>query len=403
MNIFTDDVKSPYEPIYEENLPINGYSAYIRPQSDEKAVEKGNRCVKEVNDKFIADFEKNEAYCKVHGGEPDLMCHVSTFYKINGKIYVTYYASETCAAEDPINQEARIAFCDDPEISGKKENPTTVLTVQKAGDKLGDDVIVKVYDTVSAYVGGDIIYILWTASTEKNYYRFTREYNIKTGEFGESRVNKIKVGEVVNDFSTTGIKSALAANKIPQKRTFEDIGIMQKFNPRVENGETYYYTGAYSGYLTFIIKTRDFITWEYVAEPDFDNFSLWENSTFVIGDDAYYFVRQEDCKQGFLTKYSLKDGSWEKPVLISDCSSRGDFFLHKGTLYLVNAPKNREGFAVIKVDTDDISKSYSVLCADMKTSLFYPFTQVVGDDVYISYTVDRKHIRLSKFRLTDYL
>ena len=39
----------------------------------------------------------------------------------------------------------------------------------------------------------------------------------------------------------------------------------------------------------------------------------------------------------------------------------------------------------------------------MKESLFYPFVSVYGDDAYISYTVARKHIRLSKFKLTNYI
>ena len=64
---------------------------------------------------------------------------------------------------------------------------------------------------------------------------------------------------------------------------------------------------------------------------------------------------------------------------------------------LVNAPKNREGFAVTLIDEDDISKSRPVVFADLKTSLFYPFVQIYNDKAYISYTVDRKHIRLSRF------
>ena len=38
---------------------------------------------------------------------------------------------------------------------------------------------------------------------------------------------------------------------------FSDIGIMQKLTTRTENGETWYYTGAYSGYFNCIIKSRD--------------------------------------------------------------------------------------------------------------------------------------------------
>lgn len=398
-DIFQEEIKSEHAPIYERNVPVKNYSEYIRPQDDETAVKNGKSCAEEVNANFIADFEKNEVYAAAFGGEPDLMCHVSTFHVIDGVIYTTYYASETCSAEDPVNQEARLSI---RPLAADKTAPSEILTIQKAGDLLCGRKITKVYDTISAYVGGDVLYVLWTAQVESNYYRLYRTYNIKTKKLGEIGVNRIKVKDVVNDFSTSGIISALAANKIPQKRTFEDIGIMQKFTTRVENGKTYYYTGVYSGYLTFIAKTLDFITWEYVSAPTFPNFSLWENSTYVIGDKAFYFTRQSDCSQGFLTVYDLEKDEWETPVLIADCSSRADFFTYRGKLYLVNAPKNREGFAVTEIDVDDISKSKPIIFADLKTSLFYPFVQIIDDAAYISYTVDRKHIRLSKFDIKKY-
>ena len=39
----------------------------------------------------------------------------------------------------------------------------------------------------------------------------------------------------------------------------------------------------------------------------------------------------------------------------------------------------------------------------MHESMFYPFMDVYGDEVYLSYTVDRKHIRLTKFRMLNYV
>ena len=64
------------------------------------------------------------------------------------------------------------------------------------------------------------------------------------------------VGDIVNDFSTTGISTALAANGLGHKDMFSDIGIMQKLTTRVEDNETWYYTGAYSGHLNCVIKSR---------------------------------------------------------------------------------------------------------------------------------------------------
>ena len=171
----------------------------------------------------------------------------------------------------------------------------------------------------------------------------------------------------------------------------------------MENGEKWYYTGAYSGNFNCIIKSRDFVTWEYVSTPDFINLSVWENATYVYGDKVYYFVRQQESGQGFLTTYDLITKKWATPTLIADSSSRSDFVTYNDELYLIHSPKNREGFGIVKVDTNDITNVKPVFVADMKSSCFYPFVRIYGDEAYVSYTIDRKHIRLSKFNFKNYI
>lgn len=199
---------------------------------------------------------------------------------------------------------------------------------------------------------------------------------------------------MVNDFSVTGIVRALSANGLAHKRMFADIGIMQKLTTRVENGEIWYYTGAYSGYFNCIIRSRDFITWDYVAKPDFINLSQWKNAVYVWGDRCYYFVRQVDCQQGFLTYYDLNTGIWTPPCLVRDVQSRSDFIAYAGELYLIHAPRDRNGFGILRVDREQLKNSRPVAVADMQSSCFYPFARVEEDTVYLSYTVDRQHIRL---------
>lgn len=241
--------------------------------------------------------------------------------------------------------------------------------------------------------------------TEENYYRFYCPFTLSAKTLGEIGVNRFKVGNTVNDFSVSGIKNALAENGIPCKTMFSDIGIMQKLSSRNKNGVKYYYSGTYSGDFTCIIKSRDLITWEYVSQPDFPNNSLWENATYVLDDKCYYFVRQhEDSIGGFLTVYDLKTGKWAKPVEIADCQSRSDFIFYNGELYLFHAPIDREHIGIIKIDRCDIANSTVVLQAKMHTSCFYPFIQYYKDgELAMSYTVDRKHIRLARFTLGKYL
>lgn len=398
-NIFKANTAANKEHKITHEAPIMMYNGYIVPGDDKKAKELGIRCVDEIKKNIIADFERTAEYCEKNSeSEPDLMVHVSTFRIIDGIVYMTYYANTGTDAEDPSKQEARLAFC-------PLDNPAdmTIVRIQKVGDMLDGKKIDALYDTILLYKGGDELYILWTASVDKLYYRFNCTFSISKKELSAIRPNRFKVGEVTNDFSMDGIKEALAFNDIPYKTMFTDIGIMQKLSVRVENGEEYYYTGAYSGYFNCIIKSRDFITWEYVSAPDFINLSLWENATYVIGDKCYYFVRQHECMQGFLTCYDLAEDKWETPCVIRDTQSRSDFVFYNNELYLIHAPIDRDGFGIIRINRENLSQSEVVLVAEMKESMFYPFTDIYGDDAYISYTVDRKHIRLSKFNLKNYI
>ena len=349
MKVFHEDITSEKELQITEGHPIEQPAATLRAAVSEEVRAKGDAFAQEITDRFVADFEK----------PGDKMAHVSTFAVIDGTVYMTYYANTKEPSEDPRNQTARLAYAPLADLS-----QMTWLDLQTTGDVVGDKVIDMVYDTILMQKDADTLYVMWTARTEENYYRFYCPFTLSTKQLGEVGVNRFKAGSVVNDFSVSGMKNALAENGIPCKKTYSDIGIMQKLSSRVEQGETYYYSGTYSGDFTCIIKSKDLITWEYVSQPDFINDSKWENATYVLGEKCYYFVRQQDGnKYGFLTAYNFKDGSWDKPVHIGDSQSRSDFIYFEGGLYLFHAPINRKHIGIVKVDTEDISRSEVLLQA----------------------------------------
>lgn len=203
-NIFTDNMPVNAEHKTAPEAPIMMYNGYIVPGNDENAKALGSKCVEEIKRNIIADFERSEEYCKKHNEtEPDLMVHVSTFKIIDGIIYMTYYANTGTEAEDASKQEARLAFCpaDNPE-------DMTILQIQKVGDELDGKIIDALYDTILMYKGGDELYIMWTASVDKMYYRFYCTFSISEKTISAIRPNRFKVGEITNDFSMEGIKSA---------------------------------------------------------------------------------------------------------------------------------------------------------------------------------------------------
>ena len=391
-SIFSPDFVTSREEIVIEGAEILDFARKIDAKDASiEALAKGEAFSKEIEERFISDFENPET---------DKMAHVSTFALIDDIIYMTYYVNKAGAEENPRNQTARLSYC-------HKDTPENkvFVDIQAVGDTCYGQPVNMVYDTIFARSGENTLYILWTAKVGETYYRLYRTFDIHTKTLGDIGVNRLKVGDIVNDFSSSGIVSAFTENGIGYKKMYSDIGIMQKFTTRVENGVTYYYSGAYSGDLNFIIKSADFITWEYVSQPDFINLSKWESAVYVIENKCYYFVRQQDTTNyGFLTAYDLEKGTWDKPVLIEDCQSRSDFIVYNGALYMFHAPIDREHIGIVKIDTDDIAKSEVVLVAKMASSCFYPFVQYFENgELAMSYTVARRHIRLAEFTLSKYL
>lgn len=373
-----------------ESSLIKDPAAVIPASVPDPVRERGDAFAAEIEERRVSDFEK----------PGDRMVHVSTFMNIGGVIYMTYYANTDTEAEDPNFQRARLVYC-----PADRPGEKTFLDVQAVGETLGGLRVNMVYDTILARSGDDELMILWTAKIGDMYCRLYRPFSISEKKLGETGINRFRAGDAENDFSTAGIKDSLAACGIGVKTMYSDIGIMQKFTSRTENGERYFYTGTYSGDFNCLIKSRDFITWEYVSQPDFPNMSKWENAVYLLGDRCFYFVRQHDeTGYGFLTAYDLEKKTWERPVLVEDSQSRGDFIYYDGGLYLFHAPIDREHIGIIKVDTGDLRASRPLLQAKMRSSCFYPFVQYFeGNELAMSYTVARKHIRLARFSFEGYI
>ncbi len=399
--VLSRDHLTDRSPVFLPASPIREYAGVIPTDVPKEVVEKGSLFAEDIERGRIGDFEKTEEMKRAGLTEEfDRMVHVSTFLHLNGIIYVTYYANTDTCREDPEHQKARLAFCPDSD-----PRDLTILDVQSVGDIFAGNRVNMVYDTILAQADEDTLMILWTAKVGDKYYRLYRPFRIRDGKLGETGVNRFRAGDVENDYSTTGIISALTAKGIGIKTMYSDIGIMQKFTQRMENGIKTIYTGTYSGDFNCIVKTRDFITWEYVSQPDFPNLSKWENAVYLYGEKCFYFVRQHDeTPYGFLTAYDLRTKKWETPVLIGDSQSRSDFILYRGGLYLFHAPIDREHIGVVKIDPDNLALSTPLLQAKMRTSCFYPFVQYFTEDgLAMSYTVNRQHIRLARFDFNKFL
>lgn len=424
--IFSADIGTTKDAVIYPKVYTDPANYQVIAQDYESYQEKGDKFAAEISENQLGTFEKSGI---------DKMCHVSTFLYSHGNIYMSYYANSISAAENPAYQVARLAYA--PENDTDKK---VIIDIMQVGDDLYGKKITGVYDTIlmSKEDEPDNLYILWTAAVNGEYYRLYQVFNMATEELGPIGVNRFKVNNTVNDFSRAGMQKALNHEGIGYKAFASDIGIMQKLSTRVENGVTYYYTGAYCCDFTCIIKSKDLITWEYVAQPNegangtgFENCTRWENAVYVLGDKVYYYVRQWDplgitsagaptnatvnrtengSYYGILTAYNLITGEWETPILVEDCQSRSDFIMYQGNLYLFYAPTPDSGegdrchIGILKIDTEDLSKTSVVLQAKMGHSCFYPFIQYNSKgELCMSYTYGRQQIRLASFTLSKYL
>ena len=384
-NYSEETIKNNNDKIEKINLEDNTLVTIL--EDDITALANGIKFGSEL-DNHLTDFAK----------PGDKMVHVSTFCIINDVIYVTYYANTIHAVEQPAEHTARFAYCNLNDLDNK-----TFIDLQNIGETVNGKKVTAIYDTILLKKDDDTLFLMWTAKLDNTYYRLYRTYTISTNTLSDIAINKFKVNNTVGDFCTSDMKSAFAANDIDFKNFNQpfgtDIGIMQKLTARVENGITYYYTGAYIRPFNCIIKSADLITWEFVAQPSFINNSEWENATYVKDDRCFYFMRQSaDNNTGILTSYNLNTQQWEKKVYINDCQSRSDFFEYNGKLYLIHAPKDRNHLSILEVNQTNLNRSTEIQTAKI-SDYFYPFVQVYNNELYVSFTQSRKHIWLSKFSL----
>lgn len=324
----------------------------------------------------------------------DLMVHVPTFTIVDDVVYCTYYANTRHATETPSEHTARLAYC-----SLNDPSDMVWLDLQDVGDTFDGKTVNAIYDTILMRIDEETIYCMWTAMLDSTYCRLYCTLDIDTKTLSAIDYNNFYVGETGGEWTTTNMISAFATEGIETKTISSDIGIMQKITSRVENGTTWYYTGCYANAFNCIIKSSDLITWYFVAQPDFDFNSKFENACYLENNKVYYFVRQADSENsGVLTAYNLNSDTWDVPVAIGDAQSRSDFFKFGNYLYLVHAPIDRYHIGLTRIYMSQINRSVPYAVAEVDNS-FYPYTLAYNGEMYMAYTQNRQHIYLCKFTM----
>ena len=328
----------------------------------------------------------------------DIMSHCSSFRIVNEVVYASYYINKIRHFEDPTQQTAvlRIKNIDG---SGEIKN----VTVCDIGDTAIGGTVGAIYDTVVLTELGDIR-VVFTAKINGQYYLLYKIYDPNTNTLTEATKCQFTVGNNTQEFSISGMKTALKANNVYFPYFDSDISFMQKLSPRIENGETWYYLGLGVLQFCFIAKTKDLVNYHYVSQPTFKNNNMYEPTVYCKGDEVFWLCRQailENYPYAHLSKYNLVTGKWDTPVLLPDCQSRSDMFEYKNVLYAINAPFNRNNLSITRINTENLSMSFPVQTAYVN-NLFYPFIQNVEDKLFMTVTQGRNLIQFNQFTIHDF-
>lgn len=328
----------------------------------------------------------------------DKMVHVSTFYKVADTLYMSYYANTRTAAEDPTQHTARLVYAPFNDLSQQ-----TYIDVADIGQEYNGQTIDAIYDSLLLKTSDDSYMIYaFTAKVGGKFYMLYRRFDPKTKLLSDIHTMNFKAGVLSGTFDTVSVHDLLAQIGIDYNYEDRDISFIQKLSPRVEDGVTQYYTGIGILHMCFIVKSSDLINWTFVSAPDFKYKPEFEPSVYVKGDCVYYFCRQRGTEgDAVLAKFDLVAGTWSKPILVPDTQSRSDFFEWNNNLYLVHAPLNRNHISLMQIDRGVLAKSYEVATAEVQ-DCFYPFTQNIDGQMYMSFTQSRHHIWLNKFSPTYY-
>lgn len=329
----------------------------------------------------------------------DLEIHVGSFVIIDNTLYAACITNHRESQEDPLTGTCTFRIC-------PMSNPSSIrnLYLMDIGDTFDGKTVTGCTDTVvyKKPDDNDTLYLCFSVRLDSNHwYVLGRTYTISTDTLSDAYYCNFQVGNTNVLFGNHEIEQLLSDKDIPHSNiisdpTYNDFCLLQGNSFRIEDNITNSYIGlSCSAGWDCIMKTSDYVHFSYVSQPDFPKDSQWETQVWVDGNDVFYYARQRaELRYGILSKYSIINNSWDKPVFIYDCQSRPCFFKKNNTLYLMFAPLDRNHLSILKINKTNINKSVIVSDAYVD-DYFYPYVDSYNGTMYCMFTKSRQDMRLS--------
>lgn len=232
----------------------------------------------------------------------------------------------------------------------------STITVAKNGDVVGGKTITSGAGVPNAFLIGNILHILWSAQCSDNiWYEMHCAYDCSTDTLGTPEICTMDSGLMTCQTIATHL--GLTVNG------------MISMNASIASFNSQYYACACSG-TSFpagaILRTTDFVNWEFVFTPSFGDLTSeanYEGALGALSGYLYLALRQsdtdatQDLNPLFLIKIDTSHNVVDV-VTVPSCQSRPSFFMRGTTeLYLAYPVDNRLSTTLLKIGTYDLKDS----------------------------------------------
>lgn len=218
-----------------------------------------------------------------------------------------------------------------------------------------------------------------------------------SGDFSDFKKCQFKSNDAIIDFVPTEINKLIGDNVINGPAAIHPI-----FN--LYEGQ--YYTSALSmSSKGCIIRTTDFITFEYVSHPitEYSDKHFAESAFYISGNTGYYAARTKEKYVRVLT-YNLLDGTWKHLIDLCDCLTRPTFVpvTSPDGFHIVTSPADRGtlNFFFVTKAGSLLGSIYRPTPVD--TGLWYPNFAKREDGIYCVWSNARKNVYVGKITIPSY-
>lgn len=221
-------------------------------------------------------------------------------------------------------------------------NPDTDVInykIGKLGEVFANYTAKSIFKDSAMYLIGNNLYITFMFITEEDNIarEFSIVYDIKQQIFKDKNKCSLYYNGSNKDFTLDTINEILVSEGY--KQTVKEDNIIEMVSQYSEHKGEYYATlvmGKDRNY-GMIVKTSDFINFQFVAIPPFNENGNAEIASIIYDNKLFVACRQFYGEPYLLLAYyDIANNDWSDCITVPDGCSRPWFYVHNNELYLMN-------------------------------------------------------------------